>query len=175
MAPATSNSLAANCHPAVHAIGDKHRARNSQGPSRKPSPRYVRQSFPHGGRSREHGTVCSYQMHCLHEYILGLTGQLHRLRVLQRQEPDTITVPFLEPFGPTTTEHAFNVVNDGRGSRRLHRRNRLVGGPGLTQQCAAPPSAVSRRQDRSFKRNAASASLPRTAFSRVIERRVRGA
>lgn len=114
MAPTTSHSLAADGHPAVHAIGDKHRAGNPQGPSREPPPRHVRQSFTHGGRSREHGAVCSYQMHCLHEYILGLASQLHRLRVLQRQEPDTVTVPFLEPFGPTTTEHAFSVVDDGR-------------------------------------------------------------
>jgi hypothetical protein len=115
MAPSTSKSLAADCHPAVHAIGDKHRARNSQGPSREPSPRYVGQSFPHGRRSREHGAVRSYQMHCPHEYILGLASQLHRPRVLQRQEPYTVTVPFLEPFGPTTTEHAFSVVDNGRG------------------------------------------------------------
>ncbi len=115
MAPATSRALAADCHPAVHAIGEKHRARNSQGPLREPSPRYVGQSFPHGGRSREHGAVCSYQMHCLHEYILGLPSQLRRLRVLQWQEPDTVTAPFREPFGPTTTERAFSVVDDGRG------------------------------------------------------------
>ncbi len=72
MAPATSHSLAADCHPAVHAIGNKHRARNLQGPSREPPPRYVRQSFTHGGRSREHRAVYSYQMHCLDEYIPGL-------------------------------------------------------------------------------------------------------
>ncbi len=114
MVPTTSHSLAADRHPAVHAIGDRHRARNPQGPSREPPPRYVRQSFPHGGRPREHCPVCSYQMHCLHEYILVLASQLHRLRVLQRQEPDIVAAPFPEPFGPTATEHTFSVVDDGR-------------------------------------------------------------